>query len=214
MADGGGAGGLGGASGWGLEGSARQLAILGGISLLALILLAFCQVLPGDDDDSAPAGDGDVTATSTSTAMPSATSTVVADEPTASPTTAVASDDDARTTRVGNVELRLVEVRHPYDATQHSGINTATTRIDLEATGVGDGGGYFTAFELTLMDDGGDEHGASSCLDCPGNLDSLELAEGETGEGAAYFELPEGRSPYELIYRGSASGEEGRIPLR
>lgn len=207
--------GVDGASGWGLEGNLRQWAITAGISILGLILLAFCVGLPGDED-SVPA-DGNATLTPTPTAGSSASVTPTAAPPASeggqSSATATPAET-ARSTRVGNIELELIEIVHPYDATQHAGLNAANVRLDLRATGVGEGGGYFTAFELTLMDDEGDEHGLSSCLDCPGNLDSLELAEGDSGDGSAYLELPEGREPHELIYRGSASGDEGRIPLR
>lgn len=150
------------------------------------------------------------TATVTATATATATSTTT---PTATPSPEPESDAQGRLIRVGNIDLALQNLLHPYDSSQHAASNTANVRVDLEATAVGDGGGYFTAFELSLMDDAGDEHPNSSCLDCPGNLDSLELGEGESGEGSAYFELPEGRTPSELIYRGSASGEEGRIDL-
>jgi hypothetical protein len=125
-----------------------------------------------------------------------------------------ATTTDGRRVRVGNLELEVLEVESPFDATQYSPVNTANTRIDLAVTANGDGGGYFTAYELVLADDTGAEHGASSCLDCPGDLTSLQVGEGETGEGSAYFELPEGRTPSELIYRSSAAGAEGSIPLR
>ena len=208
--------GVDGASGWGLEGNLRQWAITAGISILGLILLAFCVGLPGDGDPVPTDSDGTATSTPTSTGSPSATpiATPATTSDGEEPSVTATPDDRIRSARVGHVDLELIEVMHPYNATQHAGLNTANVRLDLRATGVGEGGGYFTAFELTLMDDGGDEHGASSCLDCPGNLDSLELAEGDSGEGSAYFELPDGREPSELIYRGSASGEEGRIPLR
>lgn len=207
--------GIDGASGWGLEMTPRQLAITGGISLLALLLLAFCVVLPGDDDtlpsdETTPASGTPTADSGTASSTPAADAT----QPSVTATTAVASDADARSMRVGDLELEVIGVLHPYDASQHAGLNTANTRIDLEATAVGDGGAYFTAFELALMDDAGDEHRGASCLDCPGNLDSLELGADESGAGSAYFELPEGREPYELIYRSSAAGEEGRIPLR
>ncbi len=207
MTQGAGPGGLGSASGWGIDGPFPKIAVGGLLGLLLALLLGLCVGLPGDDDDadeptptpSAAAGDeqSDPTETASATAVPDETS----------------SDDAARSMRVGNIELELKDARHPYDTTQHAGSNTANVRIDLEARAIGDGGGYFTAFELTLADDAGEEHPNSSCLDCPGNLDSLELGEGESGEGSAYFELPEGRTPSELIYRGSASGEEGRIDL-
>jgi len=127
---------------------------------------------------------------------------------------ATAATTDGRRVRVGNLELEVLEVESPFDTTQYSPVNTANTRIDLAVTANGDGGGYFTAYELMLTDDTGAEHGASSCLDCPGDLTSLQLGDGESGEGSAYFELPEGRTPSELIYRSSAAGAEGSISLR
>ena len=125
-----------------------------------------------------------------------------------------AATADGRRVRVGNLELEVLDVESPFDATQYAPVNTANTRIDLAVTANGDGGGYFTAYELMLADDTGAEYGASSCLDCPGDLTSLQLGDGESSEGSAYFELPEGRTPSELIYRSSAAGAEGSIPLR
>ena len=40
-----------------------------------------------------------------------------------------------------------------------------------------------------------------------------ERVAGDSGEGSAYFEVPEGRTPSALIYRSSAAGAEGRIDL-
>lgn len=201
---------LDGASGWGLEMEFRRLMMLGGIALFSAFFLGFCLATGGDDESPLDSVQDPPASGVAGTATPAGNETA---EPTGAPTEDPSSDDGARTTRVGNIDLEVIKVLYPYDSTQHSGVNTANVRVDLEATGRGDGGGYFTAFELTLMDDAGAEHGASSCLDCPRNLDSLPLGDGEMGEGSAYFELPSGREPAELIYRGSASGEEGRIVL-
>jgi hypothetical protein len=180
--------------------------ILAGVIVVGLF--GFGLLAGGDDNDGN--GTPDVPAAS-GTASPSPEGTS-ASTPTSEDTPA---SEDARSTRVGNLDLELLDVHSPYDAARHAAQNTANLRIDLAVTANGDGGGYFTAYELAVADDTGAEYGPASCLDCPGAAaaESMQLSEHERREGSAYFQLPEDAHPTELIYRSSAANAEGRIPL-
>jgi hypothetical protein len=183
-------------------------AALGALGLLLALIFYVCQ----GDEGEAPVAADDRSAISSAAGsfspVPDGTDTPAA-ATTSEPTSA-----DGESMRVGNIEIELIDVQHPYDATEHSPLNTANTRVDLAVTALGDGGGYFTSFELSIADDTGAEYGTAPCLDCPGDAVSMPLGEDETGEGSAYFELPEGREPAELIYRSSAGGGEGSLSLR
>jgi len=182
-------------------------AALGALGLVLALLFYICEgdepVPPADSDDRSA-----ISSAVGNSPVPDGTDTPAA-ATTSEPTSA-----DGESMRVGNIEIELIDVQHPYDATEHSPLNTANTRVDLAVTALGDGGGYFTSFELSIADDTGAEYGTAPCLDCPGDAVSMPLGEDETGEGSAYFELPEGREPAELIYRSSAGGDQGSLSLR
>jgi hypothetical protein len=208
----GGIGGPGGPGGWGIESDWARWVSLGALGLLLALIFYVCQ-----GDEGEPPADADDRSAISSAAgsfspVPAGTDTPAA--ATTSEATTEPTSSDGESMRVGNIEIELIEVQHPYDATEHSPLNTANTRIDLAVTALGDGGGYFTSFELSIADDTGAEYGTAPCLDCPGDAVSMPLGEGETGEGSAYFELPAGREPAELIYRSSAGGGEGSLSLR
>ncbi|MFD3687349.1 DUF4352 domain-containing protein [Nocardiopsis sp. NPDC058631] len=78
--------------------------------------------------------------------------------------------------------------------------------LDLTVENISDEAGFFDEADLTLVDDNGNSHAATSSLGAEGSLFYEQVNPGNQVTGVAVFDVPEGTDPATLEVRTDTSG--------